>query len=186
VSDLFWQAIAWLIQKRPIKKWLFELAAKRPYTHIKSPDGKEVYMYRHWLFNPYLASGEAKRLGLGWLPSIRLHRIMRADQDRHFHDHPWNARTIILHGWYDEQKPTLLGLRRNGSKVYFPHHSTTIRAQRGDTHRLLYEQYHKITAVSPSGVITLFITWKYRGDWGFLVDGEKVLWREYLANEKTL
>jgi hypothetical protein len=31
------------------------------------------------------------------------------------------------------------------------------------------------------GATTLFITGKYRGTWGFLVDGVKVPWREYLG-----
>jgi hypothetical protein len=31
------------------------------------------------------------------------------------------------------------------------------------------------------GAWTIFITGKYRGTWGFLVDGAKVQWRKYLG-----
>ena len=30
-----------------------------------------------------------------------------------------------------------------------------------------------------AGALTLFITGRYRGPWGFWVDGAKVPWREY-------
>lgn len=144
-------------------------------------------MYRHWLFNPYPASGGAKRRGWGWLPSIRLHRIMHADKDRHYHDHPWHARTIILDGWYTEVQPAYTG-KKNGQKIFItlPNFCATHHRKTGDTAPIKYEHYHKIIAVSAGGVTTVFITWRYRGDWGFLVAGKKMLWREYLANEKTL
>ncbi|EJL90447.1 hypothetical protein PMI15_00260, partial [Polaromonas sp. CF318] len=105
-----------------------------------------------------------------WLPSIRIHRIMREDQDRDFHDHPWNARTIVLRGGYTEALPGQPYLRTR-----LP----------GMTGRLLFGEYHRITSVSVGGVWTLFFTWKYQGTWGFLVDGKKVPWREYLGKNKV-
>ena len=45
--------------------------------------------------------------------------------------------------------------------------------------RLLYGQYHRISAISDDGVWTLFITGRKRGTWGFWVNGRKVPWREY-------
>lgn len=52
----------------------------------------------------------------------------------------------------------------------------------GDTPRLNHGEYHRIDQVSEDGVITLFITSKWRGDWGFLVNGVKVTWRTYTEN----
>jgi hypothetical protein len=104
---------------------------------------------------------------MSWLPSIRVHHILRADTARHLHDHPWNARTIILKGWYRERR-----LEQDGTI------SEEFRT-RGQTQRILYGQYHSIDEVSDGGVYTLFFTWKYCGNWGFLVDGKKVPWREY-------
>jgi len=43
--------------------------------------------------------------------------------------------------------------------------------------------YHKITHVDPDGVWTIFITYKYRGVWGFWDDflKRKVHWRKFLG-----
>ncbi len=168
LNTAIWRVIATIVSTERVSDWLIQRAMRTPYTHIMSVDGKEIYMGRWWLFNPYPASGEAKRFGWGWLPSVRIHHIMREDDDRHLHDHPWNARTIVLEGWYAEEKP-------NGNWHRF----------RGYTGRLLFGEYHRITCVPEVGVWTLFITWKQRGVWGFDVDGVKVPWREYLATEKN-
>lgn len=167
MNNLIWRLIARLITHPRITNALIRHAQRAPYTHIMSADGTACYMGRWWLFNPYPASGAAKRFGWGWLPSVRIHHIMREDQDRDLHDHPWNARTIVLRGDYTE--------RRLGTG------QTVFTRMRGYTGRLLFGQYHQIVAVSDGGVWTCFITWKYRGVWGFLVDGHKVPWREYLG-----
>lgn len=63
-----------------------------------------MYKGRWWLFNPF--SRETHKAALWWCPwSFRIHHIMRHDEDLDLHDHPWNARTIILRGWYTEQRP---------------------------------------------------------------------------------
>lgn len=164
----------WAVLARTLAGWpglrlaLLARAIRTPYTHITSADGREVYMARYWLANPYgrTADGEQGPARWRWLPSVRLHLIMREDLDRHLHDHPWNARTLVLRGWYKEQ-------RIEGEAI----------RSAGYTGRLLFGQYHRITEVSPGGVMTLFITWRKRGTWGFLVDGHKVPWRQYLADE---
>lgn len=150
--------------------WLIRRAVRTPYNHITSADGSELYMLRFWLFNPYTEEGRLRRWGLG-LPSIRLHCIMRKDHDRDCHDHPWNARTFILRGWYTETRLAATGRARSWFR------------DAGDTASLRYGEFHRITDVSPGGVWTLFITWRYRGTWGFLVDGVKVPWRRYLNLE---
>ncbi len=146
--------------------WLIARGQRTPYEPILSKDKTEVYMTRLWLFNPYGkdTNGNSTPARWPWLPSVRLHHILVPDSDRDLHDHPWNARTVILRGWYIEQ-------RLNGFHY---------RAA-GDTFKLDFEQYHRIKDVSPGGVWTLFITWRHRGDWGFLVEGEKVDWRTYTA-----
>lgn len=192
---LFWQYIAWVVTGEKVRDWLITRAMRTPYTHITAPDDpNDVYMYRYWLFNPYpdFSSGQ----GLSWwrrlLPSIRIHRIMRADSDRHLHDHPWNARTIILHGWYEEQRygpgftsallrKYLLEDRRN-----FERHTLTERSYfAGDTAKIKFNEFHRISAVPSHGVFTMFITWRYRGVWGFDVRGHKVPWREYLNQKQA-
>lgn len=161
--------IARFLARPAVTDWLIRRAMRTPYFHLVDADGS-TYMERYWLFNPYPPKSDAgKRRWGDWLPSVRLHKIMRADLDPHMHDHPWNARTFILRGYYWEQRRWQL----------FPR----LRAS-GDTAELLFGDYHRITRVSPGGVWTLFITWRHRGTWGFLVNGRKVPWREYLKVEK--
>jgi hypothetical protein len=160
--------LARFLARPAVANWLIQRAMRTPYFHLADADGS-VYMERYWLFNPYppKSDGADRRWG-NWLPSIRLHKIKREDRDRHMHDHPWNARTVILRGWYEEQRPITDGY-------------ISTRRQTGETASLKFGQYHRISRVSDGGVWTLFITWRHRGTWGFLVDEKKVPWREYLG-----
>ncbi len=164
---LFWAAFAWAVSRKPVARWLIRRAQLAPYTHL---DG---YMDRFWLFNAYDKKNGVEVTPIRWLPSVRVHHILRKDLDRHHHDHPWDARTIILDGWYRETRL---------EEDYFGDLDNYVYDRaRGDTAQVLYGQYHTITEVSEGGVWTMFITYGYRGTWGFLVDGVKVQWREYLA-----
>lgn len=157
--------IARVLARPAVTSWLIRRAMRTPYTHLSKSDG--VYMMRYWLFNQYpeRSDGSAGRRWGNWIPSIRLHHILREDRDPHLHDHPWNARTFILRGWYDEYRPTRL------------RPLTTFAA--GDTSVLRFGEYHRIAEVCNGGVWTLFITYRHRGTWGFLVNGHKVPWRQY-------
>lgn len=165
---MIWKLIAKLVSRPAVVNWLIARAKKTPYSHLQK-DGS-VYMERYWLFNPYPQSAPDQKKGWRrFFPSVRLHHIMRPDMDDHMHDHPWDARTIILRGWYKEVRP---GVAHSFLRVV------------GDTATLKFGEYHKINWVSSDGVWTLFITYKYRGTWGFLVNGVKVKWREYLGVPK--
>jgi hypothetical protein len=155
--------LARFLAQPAVVDWLIRRAKRTPYSHIEK--NGSVYMERYWLFNPYPAdsSGKGNRL-----PSIRLHRIMRPDGDRDMHDHPWDARTFILRGAYTEDRPEQREIVRLA----------------GDSARLNFGEYHRITRISPGGVWTLFVTFRYRGTWGFLVNGAKVQWRTYLGLDK--
>jgi hypothetical protein len=156
--------LAKLLSHPVVFKYLLAYAKKTPYQHIMSPDGNETYMERYWIFNPYPATGKRRRFG--WFPlSIRIHKILVPDGDRHLHDHPWNARTFILYGTYTEERKEGIYLRSSGT-----------------TATLKFGEYHRITRVSPQGVYTLFVTGKYRGTWGFLVNGAKIKYRKYLED----
>jgi hypothetical protein len=175
-ENLMIRMLARFLARPAVADWLIRRAMRTPYFHITSADGRDVYMERYWLFNPYppKSDGAGRRWG-DWLPSIRLHRIMREDQDRDLHDHPWNARTFILHGWYQEER--LLPIRMSDDCTS----TLLIKRQPGDTARLNFGQYHRITQVSNGGVWTLFVTGRKRGTWGFLVQGVKIQWRTYLG-----
>lgn len=152
-------------------------AQRTPYSNIYSQDGKSLYMIRCWLFNPYQRE-DGSRPQRSWLmeqlPSMRVHIILRPDSDRHMHDHPWDARTFIMKRYYVEK-------RQRQDKDYEGLDYFTRRA--GQTVSLKYGEYHSITEVPHAGVVTLFVTWKYKGVWGFLVDGVKVPWMQYLKKK---
>ncbi|WP_421560867.1 MULTISPECIES: hypothetical protein [unclassified Pseudomonas] len=180
MTNLFWRLVAKLLARPAVAAWLIARAQRTPYLHIMSADGNEMYMGRWWLFNSY--SRDTHKPALWWCPwSFRVHHIMRPDEDRDLHDHPWDARTIILRGWYKEQRliegfeHQLAALGYSGSAEATEY----IDRQAGDTARLRHGEYHRIDQVSTGGVYTLFITSKWRGDWGFLVNGVKVPWRTY-------
>ena len=179
MREYFWRFAAYFIAKPGISAWLVDKSQATPYSHITSADGQSRYMGRWWLFNPYGkdANGEPTPARIKWLPSIRVHHICRPDHDRHLHDHPWNARTIILKGWYRE-------LRLFKFSEAYPPAELELERKAGYTGRLLFGEYHRITEVSPGGVWTLFFTWKKLGKWGFLKDGVKVYWRTYLGLDK--
>lgn len=134
-------------------------ARQTPYVHIAGPDGS-IYMERYWLFNPYRDTPGMRRFK--WCPiSVRVHHIRREDLDQHLRDHPWNARTFILMGGYVEERED--GVLRH----MLPGMTASIR----------FGQFHRIEHVDPTfGAVTLFVTGKYRGKWGF-----KIPYDEYLA-----
>jgi hypothetical protein len=143
-----------------VKRRICSYAFDHPDEHIKG------YMLRYWLFNRY--DRKTRRAIHPWIPlSARVHHILREDDDRALHDHPWNARTFILQGWYDEM--------REDGQIH--------RRQAGDTAGLAFGEFHRIIRVCPGGVTTLFVMGKYRGVWGFKVGDRKIPFHEYLAND---
>lgn len=182
ITNGLWKTAAYVISRPIVVNYLIKRAQRTPYFHL---DG---YMNRWWLFNGYgfsLAQDDQTRheRKIRWLPSVRIHHILREDNARDMHDHPWDARTIILKGWYDEErlerKQDEWSLMVGCGEPEWEDKIVTYTRQRGDTARLNYGEYHNIRAVSKEGVWTLFMTWDYKGTWGFLVNGKKVPWREY-------
>lgn len=179
-AEFLWRIVAYIVTRPAVTDWLIRRARRTPYTNITSRDGTDTYMMRLWLFNPYpdplKGAPDPRAKWLQGMPSIRLHHILRSDSNiDHPHDHPWDARTIVLGPkGYAEERPTSLSDTKR----------TVHYRERGYTGPLQLGQYHVITWVPPGGVWTLFITWKKQGTWGFLVDGQKVSWRKYLGLEQ--
>ncbi len=173
---LLWWLFAKVVATPFIADWLIQRAMRTPYVHLHG------YMNRYWLFNGYEyipgqdESGYDKRK-YKWLPSVRIHHILREDLGRDMHDHPWDARTIILKGWYEE---TRMCHYLGDGMVLGQCHARLA----GDTASLKLGEFHEITSVSEDGVWTMFFTWKYQGPWGFFVDGVKIPWKKYLEENK--
>lgn len=163
---MFWKLIAWIVSREMVANRIICYAMQHPYYNLPG------YMRRFWVWNPHSIATTVEE-GLqpeidprNWfyrlLPSIRVHHILRADDDRHPHDHPYNFRTIILRGGYVEKRQDEWHGRSPG-----------------DTSSLKVGEYHSIKYVTPGGAWTLFIYGRRRDEWGFLVDGVKVPWRRY-------
>lgn len=144
LGDLVCGFIGKILQISWIRYRLVEYAKKRPFTHIgRAPD--DIYMKRYWLFN--------QRWRIPFLPAIRIHHIMQADEERELHDHPFDFRSFLLAGNYTE-----VDLMGNYNCL-----------DQGDTYHSRAERFHRITSVSRGGVHTLVICGRKRNVWGFLV-----------------
>jgi hypothetical protein len=91
---------------------------------------------------------------------IYLHKIMRSDNDRHFHDHPFDFLSIMLAGGYSEVTPQAV-VKRNAPSVCFR------RAEH--LHRLILS----------SLCWTLIFRGGRRRQWGFQTDDGWVDWEHY-------
>lgn len=93
--------------------------------------------------------------------SIYLHQIIRDDDDRALHDHPWDCTSIILQGVLREVLP-------EGSRLLTPGTITSRKAE--DAHRL---------EVVDGPVWSLFVTGKVRRQWGFHCPNGWVHWKDF-------
>jgi len=96
---------------------------------------------------------------------IRLHKILRSDDDRHFHDHPFDFVSFILHGHYVEVTP-------DGKRSFFDF----------DINRKRAEELHRLVLPEGGPVWTLVFTGPKRRSWGFQTEAGWVHWREYVAD----
>lgn len=154
--------------------WCIRRAMRTPYTHLFHDDGRP-YMERFWLLRLGKSRSNESGENYPWF-GIRVHHIQSGDE-RVFHDHPWNFATLILRGSYKETVPVALdGVWR----IATWYHAGSLRFVRAS-------QWHFLSLQDDPEVIfggcawTLFITFRKRQSWGFLVNGVKVPWREYLA-----
>jgi hypothetical protein len=86
--------------------------------------------------------------------SIRLHKWLRSDDKRFFHDHPWNFLVIVLRGGYADVCPEGRDILRVGSVRF-----------RSALHR------HYVD-VPQGGALTLLLCCPAYRNWGFWVDGK--------------
>lgn len=97
------------------------------------------------------------------LGQVRLHHILRGDDDRHFHDHPFDFVSLILAGGYMEHRPG------KPQRVCLP--KTLVRHRAEDLH------YLKLLGGRPAWTL-VFATPKRR-EWGFATEEGWVDARDY-------
>lgn len=176
-----------------IPQWIVSLLADRliarakrtPYYHLAG------YMNRWWLV-PYTVAGSAGRPGDGTGPvaflrrpiawvfqrlgiGVRVHEILRSDDERAMHNHPWGYASIILKGGYMECTPG--GVGGTDCFAYYPPGSVIFRRAKS-RHRLML-----VTACGAPAT-TLFVTGPWQQRWGFFVNSRFVPHAEYRASQE--
>lgn len=202
--------IGYLLTRPAIRNWIIKRAMQTPDDPILAADGSgAVYMARYWLFNPLTKkdNGEWVRKHRMIPFSIRVHNIRLPDDDRHLHDHPFNARTWIMIGGYEEVRAEQIDHFGLWEKNYDPNYLGEVEIRdhydedqyigcvysrhAGASTKLTFEQYHKITRIYEHndgwgpGAWTFFCFGDYLGPWGFLVNGAKMVHREYIEKFKS-
>lgn len=153
-----------------LQEWAAALMASRPPDFIIGPEDNP-YMRRWFVIprNPY--------------QNIYLHEILRSDDDRAGHDHPWDNQTVIIEGGYEERgylpaEPwiplRIRWVRKAGDYV-------SRRAT--DTHRLIVPEGGR--------AVTLFTTGPRIREWGFWCPGDEtreprwVVWTDFTSGENS-
>lgn len=151
---------------------LIDYAAPRliAYSQNKPYFDLEGYMERHWVFEyaPYT---------LGY--SARIHKILRSDSDRAYHDHPWPYITVILDGGYFETTPVYNkgGIFQGERTEFYGKGSVLVRPA---------NHMHRLALPDGKPATTLFICGRWKQDWGFIPNPRwKIYWRDYLKDEAS-
>lgn len=152
--------------------YLIRRAMRTPYFHL------DDYMERYWLVPyAYIDPVSFFKRPIAWILqrfgiAIRVHHILRSDDARAFHDHPWWYCTIILRGGYTEVRP------RFSSGIY-----EGDQRRRHDAGSILIrpaESWHRLELPRGETAWTLFITGPRRNRWGFLIQPRfKQYYRDY-------
>jgi hypothetical protein len=127
-----------------------------PLAIIRRDDGKP-YLHRY-----YVASRGGDTDG----PSIYIHRIVSSDPEG-LHDHPWDARSVILFGRYIE-------LRAGGAVRIL---------EAGDVNVIAAADFHRILIEPGREAWTLFFHGPRQKEWGFL-DERTGAYREMLGRTR--
>jgi hypothetical protein len=128
------------------------------YTKPKRFGRVVIEQERDGVYQPYLDRVYLWRTR--WF-SIRFHKILMSDLDRHLHDHPWNWFTFMVKGAYFEETA-------GGGRVI---HAGMMNGHKAETG-------HKLTLLTPE-VWTIFITGRHLREWGFLTENGWVHHKEY-------
>ena len=98
--------------------------------------------------------------------NVYLHEVLKSDDDRALHDHPWANTSIIISGEYIDVTPDGEFLRKAGDVIH---------RKAADSHRL----------VVPEGgrAISLFTTGQWERDWGFHCPQGWVYWKDFTNPE---
>lgn len=112
---------------------------------------QKPFALHHNLINDYMERWIFKHP----LGTFRIHKIMRSDNQRHMHDHPFSFFSIILKSGYWDVHPAPDDPTKETASWHGAISTNFKRA----------EECHRLVLAHP--VWTFVITGRYRRDWGF-------------------
>lgn len=96
--------------------------------------------------------------------NVYLHHILRSDDDRAFHDHPWDNMSLVIAGRYVEHTP---------GGAFFRNPGDVVSRKAGDAHRL--------EILEGEDAVSLFQTGPKVREWGFHCPQGWRHWEEFCA-----
>jgi len=156
---------------RLVNKWCNRTMASRP-PDVVIGDPENPYLLRWWVW---------KRNK--WL-NLYLHRVLRSDDDRALHDHPWINMSYIVEGEYVEVTPSIPYGEPTGARTLRQQGTFKFRLPTA-LHRLelLEREYgvwgHAGYFVEPRACTTLFLTGPRVRTWGFQCVKGWVKWTDF-------
>lgn len=139
-----------------MKSKLFHITYRKVWDFGKSKD----YLFRWSLWLPF---------GL----SLKIHKIVRADNDRCEHDHPWWFVRVILYGGYKE-------IIRGKPYARLPWRPWAFWR----IYPCLPSFQHKIVKLYKKENWSLVLCGRNRGKWGFITNKGWIHWRKFLDSAK--
>jgi hypothetical protein len=124
---------------------------------------------------PYLERRIVWLFGL----TLRLHRFWRGDNDRHLHNHPWAFVTFPLGNYYEF---VLEELESNENGFAEKYRINEVKAWRPHCRPASY--YHRVLD-PPEPIWTVVVTGPKRNNWGFLVNGKHIYYRDMKDARRT-
>lgn len=109
--------------------------------------------------------------------NIYLHNILRDDDDRALHDHPWLNCSIVLEGGY-------LEFSLDGRPTFRPPGSIIFRMPT-TAHRLVLLREYAVANIATRPAWTLFITGPRIREWGFYCPQGWKLWSDFVKKGST-
>jgi hypothetical protein len=155
--------------------WLIQRALKRRADFVIG-GWEQPYMLRWWL-TPW--SGVARTVRdeqktwwqwtISKLPGVYLHWILRSDDDRALHDHPWANCSIVLRGSYIEHTIDAGGVHQRALRT--PGSIVLRRAK----------QAHRLEILESGPCWSLFVHGFRLRHWGFHCPHGWVHWKQFTA-----
>lgn len=146
-------------------------------------DVNALYLRRFYVSPRWLAAWLEKRPNWNHPSKIFLHHILRSDDDRDPHTHPWRFVSVILWGSYRER--ILWYWRRREGSAWEPVYRERV-ARIGSILRNTATHTHRVEIIKP--VWSLVFAWPARRVWGFWTQKNDeartpvhVPWRTYLG-----